>query len=183
VIVLQTVSLARYLDRSQIVRSSDDTRLQVQPNDWWGEPLGAMLGRVLADELSQRLPQSSVITESGAVSAKPGAVVELDVRRLDPDARGMLILQAQANVNFKDKRPSALHNFIVAYPDSPLADKALELLVQHCTTLKPQASGEQYSDSSCDLQSLITPAAGPNTDTAFTDPPNEHSFKDNAGAH
>jgi hypothetical protein len=78
---------------------------------------------------------------------------------------------------------SALHNFIVAYPDSPLADKALELLVQHCTTLKPQASGEQYSDSSCDLQSLITPAAGPNTDTAFTDPPNEHSFKDNASAH
>ena len=116
VIVLQTVSLARYLDRSQIVRSSDDTRLQVQPNDWWGEPLGAMLGRVLADELSQRLPQSSVITESGAVSAKPGAVVELDVRRLDPDARGMLILQAQANVNFKDKRPSALHNFNITVP-------------------------------------------------------------------
>ena len=76
--------------------------------------------------------------------------------------------------------PSALRNFLMAYPNSPLADKALELLVQHCTILKPQASGEQYSDSSCDLQNLITPAAGPNTDSSFTDPPVEHSFRDNA---
>jgi len=76
--------------------------------------------------------------------------------------------------------PSALRNFLMAYPNSPLADKALELLVQHCAILKPQATGEQYSDSSCDLQSLITPAAGPNTDTPFTDPPIEHSFRDNA---
>ena len=75
---------------------------------------------------------------------------------------------------------AALHNFIVAYPDSPLADRALELLVQRCTILKPQASGQQYPDSSCDLQSLITPAAGPNTDTPFDDPPDEHSARDNA---
>jgi hypothetical protein len=76
--------------------------------------------------------------------------------------------------------PSALRNFLMAYPNSPLADRALELLVQHCTTLKPQASGEQYSDSSCDLQTLITPAAGPNTESPFTDPPVEHSARDNA---
>ena len=76
--------------------------------------------------------------------------------------------------------PVALRNFLMAYPNSPLADRALELLVQHCTTLKPQGSGEQYSDSSCDLQTLITPAAGPNTDTPFTDPPVEHSSRHNA---
>ena len=76
---------------------------------------------------------------------------------------------------------SALHNFLLAYPNSALADKALELLVQHCTILKPQASGEQFSDSSCDLQALIAPAAGPNnTTTPFNDPPSEHSARDNA---
>ena len=57
VIVLQQIGLARYLERSQIVRSSENYRLDVMPNDWWGEPLGAMLSRVLIDELSQRLPQ------------------------------------------------------------------------------------------------------------------------------
>jgi hypothetical protein len=76
---------------------------------------------------------------------------------------------------------SALHNFLLAYPNSALADKALELLVQHCTNLKPQASGEQFSDSSCDLQALIAPAAGPNDNgTSFSDPPSEHSARDNA---
>lgn len=76
--------------------------------------------------------------------------------------------------------PAALRDFLMAYPNSALADKALELLVQHCTTLKPQATGAQYSDSSCDLQTLIAPAAGPGNNTSFTDPPPEHSFRDNA---
>jgi len=71
---------------------------------------------------------------------------------------------------------SALHNFLLSYPNSALADKVLELLVQHCTSLK-----EQGSDSSCDLQALIAPAAGPsNNATPFSDPPSEHSARDNA---
>src|SRR5882724_3708942 len=75
---------------------------------------------------------------------------------------------------------SALHDFVLAYPNSPLANKALELLVQHCTVQKPSASGEQHSDSSCDLQALITPAAGPNETAPFNDPPTEHSASDKA---
>ncbi len=76
---------------------------------------------------------------------------------------------------------SALHSFLLAYPNSALADKALELLVQHCSIIKPQAGDEQYSDSSCDLQNLIAPAAGPGIgDSEFQDPPSEHSARDNA---
>ena len=71
VILLQQIGLARYLERSQIVRSSENYRLDVMQNDWWGEPLGAMLSRVLIEELSQRLPQSAVISENGGVSV-PG---------------------------------------------------------------------------------------------------------------
>ena len=63
--------LPRYLERSQIVRSSENYRLDVLANDWWGEPLGAMLSRVLVEELSQRLPRSTVYADSGAVSATP----------------------------------------------------------------------------------------------------------------
>ena len=60
VIALQQISTARFLERSQIVRSSENYRLDVMSNDWWGEPLGAMLSRVLIEELGQRLPQSTV---------------------------------------------------------------------------------------------------------------------------
>jgi uncharacterized lipoprotein YmbA len=111
VIVLQQISTAHYLERSQIVRSSENYRLDVMSNDWWGEPLSAMLSRVLTEELGQRLPQSTVIGETGAVSASPDATVELNVQRLDEDASGNVILQAQASVSFKGRPGPVLRSF------------------------------------------------------------------------
>src|SRR6478735_3183563 len=60
-VALREVSLAGYLDRQQVVRSSEDYRLTVSESDWWGEPLSGMLTRVLAAALAQRLPRSSVV--------------------------------------------------------------------------------------------------------------------------
>ena len=97
-IELRQIGLARFLERSQIVRSSENYRLDVMANDWWGEPLGAMLSRVLVEELSQRLPQSTVFAETGAVSVTPDATIELNVSRLDENTAGTLVLQAQAAV-------------------------------------------------------------------------------------
>jgi len=111
VIVLQQISTAHYLERSQIVRSSENYRLDVMSNDWWGEPLSAMLSRVLTEELGQRLPQSTVIGETGAVSASPDATVELNVQRLDEDASGNVVLQAQASVSFKGRTGPVLRSF------------------------------------------------------------------------
>jgi uncharacterized protein len=116
VIALQQISTARYLERSQIVRSSENYRLDVMSNDWWGEPLGAMLSRVLVEELGQRLPQSTVIGESGAVTATPDATIELNVQRLDEDASGNLLLQAQASVSFKGRGSPVLRNFRFTVP-------------------------------------------------------------------
>ena len=116
VVALQQIGTARYLERSQIVRSSENYRLDVMSNDWWGEPLSAMLSRVLIEELGQRLPQTTVLGESGAVSASPDATVELNVQRLDEDAAGNLILQAQASVSFKGRAPPALRSFRFAVP-------------------------------------------------------------------
>ena len=111
VIVLQQISTAHYLERSQIVRSSENYRLDVMSNDWWGESLSAMLSRVLTEELGQRLPQSTVIGETGAVSASPDATVELNVQRLDEDASGNVVLQAQASVSFKGRPGPVLRSF------------------------------------------------------------------------
>ncbi len=111
VIVLQQIATAHYLERSQIVRSSENYRLDVMSNDWWGEPLSAMLSRVLTEELGQRLPQSTVIGETGAVSASPDATIELNVQRLDEDAAGNVVLQAQASVSFKGRPGPVLRSF------------------------------------------------------------------------
>jgi len=95
VIELRTVSIARYLERSQIVRSSENFRLDVLPNDWWGEPLDAMLGRVLAHALAQRLPGSTVYPENSAISSEPDVTLQANVQRLDQDATGAVLLSAQ----------------------------------------------------------------------------------------
>jgi uncharacterized lipoprotein YmbA len=95
VIELRSIGLARYLERLQIVRSSENFRLDVSANDWWGEPLDAMIGRTLARALTQRLPGSTVYLENGAISAEPGATVQVNLQRLDQDTRGAVRLVAQ----------------------------------------------------------------------------------------
>jgi len=97
-IELRQIALARYLERSQIVRSSEDFRLDVLGNDWWGEPVDAMLGRVLVQELSQRLPSSAVFAENGAITATPDASVELNIQRFDEDHSGAVVLLAQVGL-------------------------------------------------------------------------------------
>jgi uncharacterized lipoprotein YmbA len=95
VIELRSIGIPPYLERLQIVRSSENFRLDVIPNDWWGEPLDAMIGRTLARALTQRLPGSTVYLESGAISAEPDATVQVNVQRLDQDASGAVRLVAQ----------------------------------------------------------------------------------------
>ena len=90
--------LAGYLDRPEIVRDSAASRLSLRSGERWGEPLGDMIGRVLAEDLSQRLPGSSVFTEAGSISVDPSATIELDIQRFDLDASGVVVLQAQVAV-------------------------------------------------------------------------------------
>src|SRR5262249_8414943 len=68
IVRVKDIGLASYLDRREVVRSSEGYRLEIMSNDWWGESLSSMLSRVLVLELSQRLPGSSVYGESGAIN-------------------------------------------------------------------------------------------------------------------
>ena len=90
--------LAGYLDRPEIVRDSSSSRLDLKSGERWGEPLGDMFGRVLALDLEQRLPGSSVFTEAGTISVDPTATVELDVQRFDLDPAGSVVLLAQVAI-------------------------------------------------------------------------------------
>lgn len=94
-IELRRPGLAGYLDRPEIVRASADYRVRVAGNERWGEPLGDMLGRVLAEDLSSRLPGSAVFTSAGSLSADADLAVEVDVQRFDADATGAVVLLAQ----------------------------------------------------------------------------------------
>jgi uncharacterized protein len=119
VVQLRPISLARYLDRQQIVRSAEDYRLDVAANDWWGEPLGAMLVRVLIEELSQRLPGSTVIDEEGAIRLDADLTVEINLRRLDATRTGEVVLAAQIAVSRRNpRRPPVTRPFSTSVPQT-----------------------------------------------------------------
>ncbi|MGH7107039.1 MAG: PqiC family protein [Acetobacteraceae bacterium] len=94
VILVREVSLARYLDRSPIVRSSAEYRLDLYANDWWGELPGPMFTRILAADLARRLPASTVLPETIAMTVTPDLSVEVSVQTFDEDASGALVLAA-----------------------------------------------------------------------------------------
>jgi len=97
-IEVRDAALPHYLERSGIVRSTENYQLDVLPNDWWGESLSSMLNRVLVQDLSQRLPNSSVFTEIGAISGTPDATVGINVQRFDANPSGMVVLDAEVAI-------------------------------------------------------------------------------------
>ncbi|MBX9698681.1 MAG: PqiC family protein [Acetobacteraceae bacterium] len=107
-VAVREVSLARYLDRQQIVRSAQEYRLDVAGNDWWGEPLETMLTRVLVENLAQRLPAAGVVPSGGAITAQADATVEVNLQRLGMTAPETLTLTAQVAISRRDaRRPDA----------------------------------------------------------------------------
>jgi len=123
VVELHHVGVSQYLQRDAIVRSSDGYRVELRSNDWWGEPIDSMLGRVLIEDLSQRLPHVTVFSSSGAINPSPDATVELQVQRMDLDREGKLVLLAQTSVSFKN-RPSTDTRSIRISQAPPTADAA-----------------------------------------------------------
>lgn len=93
-IELRRPGIAGYLDRPEIVKRIVDHRLGVADTDRWAAPLDEMLGRVLAQDVEQRLTGSMVFTEGGAITADADVTVEVDIRRLDVDETGQVELIA-----------------------------------------------------------------------------------------
>jgi uncharacterized lipoprotein YmbA len=113
--------LAGYLDRNNIVLKSTDYKLALNTQKQWAEPLGDMIGRVLTQDLSQRLPGRTVFGESGAITANADLRVEVDIENFDADGAGDVILNAQFAVEQgATHRPLASHHVSLhAAPASP----------------------------------------------------------------
>ncbi len=103
-IVVRGVGLPRYLDREEIVRVAGAARLRIAENDWWGEPLRAMLRRVLVADLAQRLPSSDVLADEGTLAARPDAEVEMDVQRFDRGPGGPVVFEGYVAITGPGRR-------------------------------------------------------------------------------
>ncbi len=139
---LRRIGLAGYLDRPEIVRGPRDYRLSVEANAKWAEPLGRMLGRVLTEDLVQRLPNAAVIAESGAISTRPDLVLEVDIQRLDLDSDGSLVLLAQTALR-PDGGTAQVRTLRLVVPDvGPGAAGQAEAISRVMGALADRVAGE-----------------------------------------
>ncbi|WP_161993788.1 PqiC family protein [Muricoccus nepalensis] len=101
---LRQVSVPGYLDRPEIIRAGEGARLRSLGNERWAEPLGDLLGSVLAENLALRLPDATVVTEGGALRAEGDVVVEVDVQRFEAGSANVVELVAQVSVRSRADR-------------------------------------------------------------------------------
>jgi uncharacterized protein len=95
-IAVRRVQLPKYLDRLQIVSYRDPYELQYSEFVIWGENLSDMTTRVLAENLSERLPQSQVYLGAGSFAdATADITLETSIDKFDPDPSGVVVLSAQ----------------------------------------------------------------------------------------
>ena len=132
--------IAGYLDRNGIVRGDSDYRLDVASTQVWGEPLSDMLGRVIAEDLSQRLPGTQVTVSQGAVTSRPDLLVEMQVDRFDSGHDGTLTLAAQVSVlRASNRLPLVTRSFRLT---TPVAPRSTEELVARMSTLLGQLADQ-----------------------------------------
>jgi len=118
-VLVRQSGIARYLEGPDIVRSSENYWLDVRTNEIWGEPLETMIGRVLTEDLSQRLPGTTFVHSAGAIGATEAAAIGVKIDRMDIDASQSVALDAKVTVTFADRTGSkAPRTFCMSVPVS-----------------------------------------------------------------
>ncbi len=117
---VRTPSIAPYLDRDGIVRNDRDDHLKIACGAVWASPLTDLIGRTLALDIGQRLPGSSVHTESGAISTQALALVEIDISRFMEGVPGQAVIEATLSVSRPGSGPTGSRN--VSFVQHPTDD-------------------------------------------------------------
>jgi uncharacterized lipoprotein YmbA len=93
---LETVVIAEYLNRNEIVLNLDNTIYQLAEFNQWAEPLDANLTRVLEENLTNLLQDASIEVFMASESSIPlDYRIEVDVLRLDGNLGDQVTLLAQ----------------------------------------------------------------------------------------
>ena len=108
---LHDVTVARALDRPDILRLAGDTRLVPTGGQWAAAP-GDMIAAVLRRNLADRLPAATVTDAVNGIATDviggagaPAVLVEVGIDRFEADADGHAVLAA---------------HFVLRHPRSPL---------------------------------------------------------------
>ncbi len=161
---MRSVSIPGYLGQEGIAKAGADYEFSTYADDVWAEPLGSMLQDVTVQELAQRLPAASVVSNSGAIASPADILIETNVLRFDPDSSGQVILIVQIAIKSgRSFRPWLVQTFTnTATPAGPdvaslvaamstlwagIIDQLAPLAVEQWNNHTASASNDQANDN------------------------------------
>jgi uncharacterized protein len=100
---LERLTIPPELDRAQLVRRLDATRLQLLDGHRWAAPLDDMMRRVLGEDLALRLGSNAVTNPNEPVGSAPRRILTIDIRELYGDENCAVTLHASWNLRSPDQ--------------------------------------------------------------------------------
>ncbi|GAB0115594.1 hypothetical protein AcidC75_31180 [Acidisoma sp. C75] len=95
---VRSISIPGYLDRQGIVKKAIGYQLDIHQNDLWAEPLAQMLEAAMVEDLTARLPGTTVLGAGGSIGPSADLLLETNVLRFDPDPNGQMVLTLQVGL-------------------------------------------------------------------------------------
>jgi uncharacterized lipoprotein YmbA len=161
VIELRRPSLPPYLDHEHVIRRASAERLALDARERWSAPLEDLVGTTLANDLWARLPNCSVLTEPGAVSAPPDVQIELAFSRFELTESGNVELRATVALRWHGGNSPDLRRFeFHAAPDGG----APEAIIASMSDLLSRLS-DAIATAVAQNEQPPRPPAGPTLDT------------------
>jgi uncharacterized lipoprotein YmbA len=90
--------LPEYLDRPQIVELKDNDQIYYNEMQRWAAPLDIMIENILAEDLRQRIPASTLTTEQESEARNARFIIQPTIDIFN-SADGMQTLKAQINID------------------------------------------------------------------------------------
>lgn len=110
------VTVAGELDRPQLVRRLDETRLDISEQDRWAAPLEEMMTRVLYSDLTARLPAGVVTDPNGPSAGEQRQLLSVDVHEFYAMGDCSVRLRATWILRQPDRRTSQSNEDIRVSP-------------------------------------------------------------------
>jgi uncharacterized protein len=144
---VHTPTIGSYLDRDYIVRNDNNYRLKLDDDAAWGEPLAQMIGRTVAADLRQRLPDTNVFSQGDAVATDAQGFVDMDISRFAQDASGQAELSAVLSVHTPGEGPFRSRTLHLTAPLEQGAGKPTAALVAALSRLLGQLADEASTEA------------------------------------
>jgi uncharacterized protein len=112
---LDRVTVPTELDRDQLVRRIDATRLKIAEDDRWAAPLEDTIRRVLSDDLATRLPSGLIANPNEPSVGEKRQSLSVDIQEYFGDAACAVTLRAAWVLKPPDS-PSSSGNETVQIP-------------------------------------------------------------------